>query len=136
MLLAIPHDEDFVAKHFGKTKEFKVYLIEDGKIRASQIIPTNGFGHEVIGVFLKDLKIDAVICQKMGRLSKEAMDKAGITIYPGVMGVADVRAEQFAAGTLNYNADVLCECTDEHEGGEGDCCSEGDCASCSANCGH
>lgn len=135
MRLAIPYVNGFVAKNFGKAKEFEVYVIEDGKILASQVIPNKGLKPDIIGLFLKDLKIDAVICQKMGVRSKKSLEEVGIKIYPAITGVTDVRAEQFAQGTLHCDFDAMFE-VDEEDNTQVDKsnCSPSDCASCSSNC--
>ncbi|KIR03995.1 hypothetical protein P261_02810 [Lachnospiraceae bacterium TWA4] len=131
MRLAIPYDNDFVAKHFGKAQELKIYAIEEGKIIASQVIPTKDIAREVIGIFLHDLKIDAVVCQKIGRISKQSLDESGVQIYAGVMGVCDVRAEQFAKQTLKYDEEVEAEDEEEPKNKSPFInCSAEDCSTC------
>lgn len=47
MKIAAAYDilTDSVFQHFGKTKNFKIYNIEDGKVTDSKVIDSGGFGH-------------------------------------------------------------------------------------------
>ena len=44
MRVAVTYDNGNVFGHFGKTEQFKVYDIEDGKVVNSHILGTNGEG--------------------------------------------------------------------------------------------
>ena len=44
MRVAVTYDNGNVFGHFGRTEEFKVYDIEDGKVVNAQILGTNGEG--------------------------------------------------------------------------------------------
>lgn len=45
MRVAVTYDNGNIFGHFGRTEQFKVYDIEDGKIADSKILDTNGEGH-------------------------------------------------------------------------------------------
>ncbi len=47
MKIAATYDilTDSVFQHFGKTKNFKIYNIEDGKVTDSKVIDNGSFGH-------------------------------------------------------------------------------------------
>ena len=42
MRVAVTYDNGNIFGHFGRTEQFKVYDIEDGKIVDSKILDTNG----------------------------------------------------------------------------------------------
>ena len=44
MRVAVTYDNGNVFGHFGRTEQFKIYDIEDGKVVSSQILDTNGEG--------------------------------------------------------------------------------------------
>ena len=44
--IAIPYSEGQIFQHFGKTAQFKIYAIEDDKVVSSEIVDTEGTGHE------------------------------------------------------------------------------------------
>ena len=45
MRIAVTYENGEIFQHFGHTEQFKLYDVEDGKIVAEQIVPTNGSGH-------------------------------------------------------------------------------------------
>ena len=44
MKIAVTYDNGMVFQHFGHTEQFKVYDVEDGAVRASRVVDTNGSG--------------------------------------------------------------------------------------------
>ena len=48
MRIAVPFANGEVYQHFGHTENFKLYEIEAGQVVSSQIIDTNGSGHEAL----------------------------------------------------------------------------------------
>ena len=45
MKLAITYDNGQVFQHFGKTQQFKIYDIQEGKVGPSLVTGTGGQGH-------------------------------------------------------------------------------------------
>ena len=66
MRIAVTYENGEIFQHFGHTEEFKLYDVEDGKIVAEQIVPTNGSGHGALAGFLNAAKADALICGGIG----------------------------------------------------------------------
>ena len=62
MKIAVTYEDGNIFQHFGKSKEFKVYDIENQEIISSQIESTNGQGHSALAEILKNLNIDVLIC--------------------------------------------------------------------------
>ena len=50
--IAVTYENGEVFQHFGHTKEFKFYTVEDKKIVDSEIVPTMGSGHSMLADFL------------------------------------------------------------------------------------
>ena len=48
MKIAVTYEDGNIFQHFGKSKEFKVYDIENQEIISSQIESTNGQGHSAL----------------------------------------------------------------------------------------
>ena len=109
MLLAVTHFDGEVFPHFGRTGSFRLYEIEDGVIRSSRTVDNGGFSHGSLADYLKGLGADALICGGIGTGARNRLEAAGIEVYPGVAGDADARAEEFAAGVLEYDPDIGCE---------------------------
>ena len=45
MRAAVTYENGYIFEHFGHTRQFKVYDIEEGKIISEEIVDTNGSGH-------------------------------------------------------------------------------------------
>lgn len=103
-----------VFQHFGKTQNFKIYEIEDGKIVSSQIIDNGGFGHHDLATYLKSLGVETLILGNRGQGAINALNNAGIKQVAGVTGRADSAAEFFAAGRLIGNPNAMCNHHGEH----------------------
>ena len=113
MKIAVAYENGEVFQHFGHTKEFKFYTVEDGKITESQIVPTLGSGHSLLADFLLLNGVGVVICGGIGGGAKAALVAKGIELRGGVSGNADEKAQAFVDGTLEFNAAV--ECSHHHD---------------------
>lgn len=130
MKIAVTYENGNIFQHFGKTQQFKIYEIEDGKIISSEIVDTNGTGHGALAVFLKALRVKVLICGGIGAGAQNALADAKIELFGGVSGNADDAAEAYAKGELKYNPDIKCDHHSEHHS-EGNCehggCSNHNC---------
>ena len=126
MKVAISYKDNMIFEHFGKSESFKIYTIENGEILNSEVIDTNGTGHEALALFLKDLGVDVVICGGIGDGAISALNNAGIEIISGISGEADEAARKLALDNLESQGGH-CDHHD-HEDEEG-------CGSCGGGCG-
>ena len=108
MRVAVTYENGEVFQHFGHTEQFKLYDIENGEIKNTQIIDTNGQGHGALASFLKKAGADTVICGGIGAGAQNALSAGGIQLYGGVTGNADVAVQKYMEGTLDYNPAVKC----------------------------
>ena len=138
--IAVAYDKGQIFQHFGKTEEFKVYEIEDGKVVSSQVIGSNGAGHGALAEFLSKESVEVLICGGIGGGAQSALADAGIEIFAGAKGDADAAVDSYLKGELE-DAGVTCDHHDhEHEeghtcgGGCGDNDEEG-CGGCGGGCG-
>ena len=79
MRIAIPYEEGNVFQHFGKSKQFKLYTVEDGKIVSSEVISAGDTGHEALAGLLAELDVKAVICGGLGQGMMNALAASGTT---------------------------------------------------------
>ena len=89
MKIAVPFANGEVFQHFGHTENFKLYEIEAGQIVSSEIIGTNGSGHEALANFLTNLSVNILVCGGIGDGAQAALTDAGIEICSGAQGDAD-----------------------------------------------
>ncbi len=128
MKIAVTYDNGQIFQHFGHTEQFKVYEVEEGCVKSSEVIDTNGSGHGALAGFLKENQVTDLICGGIGGGARTALAEAVIRLYGGVSGDADKAAETLAAGSLSFDPDASCS-HHEHEGHHEGSCGEHGCGS-------
>lgn len=97
-----------VFQHFGKTRNFKLYEVEDGKLLKSEVIDNGGFGHHDLAVYLKNLGVTVLILGNRGQGAIDALNNAGIEQVAGVSGNPDDAVQAFLKGELKHNPVAVC----------------------------
>lgn len=115
MRIAVTYENGDIFQHFGRTEQFKVYDVQEGKINSSEVVNTNGIGHGALAGVLNALQADVLICGGIGGGAKSALAAAGIKLYGGTSGNADQAVEALLKGELSYNTDVQCNHHGEHQ---------------------
>ena len=133
MRIAVTYENGEVFQHFGHTERFKVYDIEDNKVKVATTVNTNGSGHGALADILKKLNVDALICGGIGGGAQIALREAGIKLYAGVTGNTDKAVEALLAGKLEYGTEANCDHHGEHHG---DACGEHGCGGEHHHCGN
>ncbi len=147
MRIAATYENGQIFQHFGRTEQFKVYDVQDGRIIASEIVGSNGIGHGALAGLLADKAIEVLICGGLGGGALNALTNAGITVVAGAEGDADQAVESYLRGEL-VSSGANCdhhhhgeghECGHHGEGEEGGCgeggCGEGGCGDSEGGCG-
>ena len=111
MKIAVPYENGQVFQHFGHSGQFKIYDVEDGRIAAERIAVPAGSGHGALAGFLSGLEVDTLICGGIGAGAQEALAQAGIRLYGGVTGGAEVRCGRHDHHGEHGN------CGEDHHGG-------------------
>ncbi len=125
MRIAVTYENGYVGQHFGHTEEFKVYDVEDGGIVNTQILSSNGQGHGMLAVVLKEADVELLICGGIGMGARMALQEVGITLLPGVDGNCDEVIAAYLSNTLSFDPNETCHHHDHEEGH--DCHHEGGC---------
>ena len=125
MRIAVTYENGQIFQHFGKTEQFKLYDVADGKIINEQVVGTMGAGHGALAGFLKSVQADVLICGGIGGGAQMAVQEAGITLYGGNTGSADEAVQAFLAQKLVQNDNPTCD--HHHEHGEGHTCASHGC---------
>jgi len=124
MRIAATYDNGNIFQHFGRTENFKVYDVEDGKVVSSQVMGSNGIGHGALAGLLADNTIDVLICGGLGGGAMNALTQAGITVIAGAQGSADEAVDAYLRGELVSSG---ANCDHHHHHGEGEeCCGHHD----------
>ncbi len=115
MKVAVTYENGEIFQHFGRTQQFKVYEIEDGRVVSSEVVGNEGRGHgELVGV-LRNLGVSVLICGGLGAGARQGLEASGIRVCSGNEGDADAVVRSFADGTLDTSSAVTC-----NHHGEGD----------------
>lgn len=136
MRVAVTYDNGNVFQHFGHTEYFKIYNLEDNKVVSSEIVDTNGSGHEALAGLLADNDVNVLICGGCGQGAADALEASGISVFSGAEGDVDIAVETFIRGELT-SAGVNCDHHD-HEHEESSSCGSGcggGCSGCAGGCG-
>ena len=126
MKIAVTYEDGLVFQHFGHTASFKIYEVENGQVKSSRVVDTNGHGHGALAGFLQAQGVDTLICGGIGGGAQMALADAGIALYGGVRGDADEAVESLLCGSLQFNPNVRC---DHHDHGQGHHCGSHGCGS-------
>lgn len=130
MRIAVTYENGEIFQHFGHTEQFKIYEIEDGAVVSSEVIGTDGSGHEALADFLYNRGVSAVICGGLGSGAQSALTEARIAVFSGAKGNAGDAVTAFLKGEL-VSEGVNC---DHHDHEEDHGCG-GSCGSCGGGCG-
>ncbi len=126
MIIATTYQAGQIFQHFGHTKQFKLYQVEDGNVVSMTIVNTGESGHGALASFLANEHVDVLICGGIGGGAQSALAGANIRVYGGVSGDTDYAVAAFLAGKLDYNPNVQCSHHD-HQHSEGHTCSDHGC---------
>lgn len=119
MRVATTYDNGNIFMHFGRSEQFKIYDIQDGKVLNEQVVGTGGTGHGALAGLLANGGVDTLICGGIGGGAINALTQAGITVYAGAQGSCDACVEALIAGTLAQTGEATCDCHGhDHEHGE------------------
>ena len=126
MRIAVTYENGNVFQHFGHTAHFAFYDVEGGEIKGSSVVPTLGSGHGALAGFLKNSRVDVLICGGIGGGAQMALKEAGIQLYGGVQGSCDAAVKALISGELSYDPNARCDHHDhEHGHGEHQCGEHG-----------
>lgn len=116
MRVATTYDNGNIFMHFGRSEQFKIYDIQDGKVLNEQVVGTGGTGHGALVGLLTNGGVDTLICGGIGGGAINALTQAGITAYAGAQGSCDACVEALIAGTLALTGEATCGChVHDHE---------------------
>ena len=133
MRIAVTYEDGKVFQHFGHTEQFKLYDVEEGQVKATEVISTDGNGHGALARFLQEHEVGTLICGGIGGGAQQALALAGINLYGGVKGDADQAVADLLAGKLAYDPQARCDHHDHAHGADHDCHGHGH--TCGGHCG-
>lgn len=121
MRIAATYYEGEIFPHFGRTEQFKLYDVENGEMKHSEVVGSNGVSHGALAGLLAQGGVDVLICGGIGGGALSALSSQGITVIPGASGSADEAVKSYLAGTLKPSDTPNCG-GHHHEHAGGHCC--------------
>jgi len=115
MKIAVTYEDGDVFQHFGRTQQFKVYDVEDGKVVGSRVIGNDGLSHGALGEILMRERVEVFICGGIGGGAKEMLASRGIKVVAGIQGNADKAVDGYLAGTLKADPNASCHSHGDHK---------------------
>ena len=111
MTIAVTYEHGEIFQHFGQTKTFKVYTVENGTITGTELVPGAPEGHHALGHQLAAMQVDVVICGRLGIPMLNLLQGAGIKVCGNITGSADEAVQKYLNGTLVSSTDAhACGC--------------------------
>jgi len=114
MTVVVAYDNKNVSEHFGETKEFKIYEIENNKIISSKIEGNQGKSHKELVGLVNDFNANILICGRLGDGGRNLLDDLNIKYYPGVKGDADKAVMDLLNDCLDYDLAAKCNHASHH----------------------
>ncbi|MDD3220481.1 MAG: NifB/NifX family molybdenum-iron cluster-binding protein [Lachnospiraceae bacterium] len=132
MKIAVTYEAGQIFQHFGHCENFKMYEVDGGVIKSSEVVSAVGSGHGALAGFLKGHGVDTLICGGIGGGARNALAEIGITLYPGASGDADANVMALLADNLQYDPNTMCS---HHHHEEGHDCGSHSCGEDKHGCG-
>ena len=122
MKIAVTTENGQVFQHFGKTKTFTLYTVENGAVQEKTLLDGGDEGHSALVGVLKNAGVELLICGGIGPGAQNALAAAGITCVAGASGDVDAAVAAYLAGTLQIGP-AAAHCN-HHGHGEGHTCGD------------
>lgn len=106
--VAVTYEDGEVYQHFGHTKTFKIYHIQENAVVSSSVVSSGSYGHGSLATFLAQMGVSVLICGGIGGGAVNALSNENIQIYAGAEGNADQCVADFLAGKVEPNAHANC----------------------------
>ena len=103
MKIAITCDEDeTISANLNEAELYRVYDVENGNVKSSELVRTISAGHRVIAPFLADKDVEALICGNADKQAQRIYARYGLVLYSGHKGSIADSIKSFLSGTFEY----------------------------------
>lgn len=103
MKIAVTCDEDEnISLSLNDSELYRVYSIENGVVKSSELVRTIRAGHRVIAPFLADKDVEALICGDADKQAQRIYARYGLVLYSGHKGNITKIINSFLEGNFKY----------------------------------
>lgn len=116
MKIGMPKEGEFLNQHFGKSKQFLIVTVEDGKVAEKKEISGESLQHNhagLSGLFIAE-GVTIVITGGIGQPALDALTAKGLQVIRGASGRCDEVIEKYLSGELT-DKNVSCQHHGEHQ---------------------
>ena len=110
MIVAITYENGNVFMHYGKTRQFKIYEIDNNEIKSSRVIDCGEYSHHTLADLLALNNVDTLICGGLGGHDVESLMAKNIRIFNNASGNVDIVINEFLKGNLSFSGASECGC--------------------------
>ncbi|OPX90020.1 MAG: Dinitrogenase iron-molybdenum cofactor [Pelotomaculum sp. PtaB.Bin104] len=105
MKIAMPYSMGRINEHFGISREFVIFEVEEGKIAGKQVISNSDLQHNHGGLanLFTTEGVEVVIAGGMGPPMASALRSVGLNVITGASGDAEQVASAYLSGHLVTN---------------------------------
>ena len=86
-----------IAASFASCENFNYYTTQSYEIIASQNIPAQGLSAEEYAALMEKMEVDAIICDGMSAMARDAFEAHCIKVYEGKQGNALQAAQELVS---------------------------------------
>lgn len=115
MKVAMPKDGDMVNQHFGRSRQFAIYSVENQRVVDYREIGTDALQHNHAGLagLLIAEGVSLVILGGIGQPALEALKSQGLEVIRGAFGTCAEVLQRYLAGQLG-DQNVTCQHVGDH----------------------
>ncbi len=115
--VAIPVNEnEMLESHFGQTRLFAVYQVEDDKITAKELLTPPPHAPGVLPKWINENGVSELLASTMGERAKKILDHFNVNVHLGTPALpADELMEKYLAGKLEFDGQLCAHHHHDHE---------------------
>ena len=108
MIVAVTCENDKVFSHYGDTREFKLYEIEDNKVLKSWYIESGEYSHHTLATLLHNNNVNVLLCGRIGQPAVITLSLVNIKVYDLNEGLCDDVIKNYLSGNVSFSGGHEC----------------------------
>jgi len=110
MIIAVTYNNGNVFEHYGQTKQFKLYEVENNKIISTRILESGEYSHHTLAILLKNNNVEVLCCGGIGTHGVVSLEENGIKVFNDNHGDTDKVVEDYLNNKLTFSGGHTHEC--------------------------